>query len=248
MLQGTATGQNLMSEALVERVELIGRIFAEGMKEVGRAILKLIVKHQDAPRMIKLRNEWVPMDPRTWNVGMDVKCNTGLGTGNKNAQLGHLSTILGIQKDVLMNGGLGGMVTPQNIYNTCEEIVENSGMPSVDPFFNDPGKAAAANPPAPPKPDPEEMKAQAAIAVQQAQQQQETVESEHRMQLAQQESQQKMQIMQQDAAGKLQLQREKFQADHLLEQQRITGDIELRKAELAMKYPQPQPFQPGMPV
>lgn len=236
MLQGTATGQNLMSEALVERVELIARIFAEGMKEVGKAILKLIVKHQDAPRMIKLRNEWVPMDPRTWNVGMDVKINVGLGTGNKAAQLQHLATILGIQKDALISaGGLNGMVTPENIYHTCVEIVENAGISSADPFFNDPAKAGPAGAP-PPKPDPETMKAQAAIQVQQAQQQQETVESQHRMQLAQEESQQKMQIMQQDAAGKLQLQREKFAADHALEQQRISGDIDLRKAEMAMKY------------
>lgn len=234
MLQGTATGQNLMSEALVERVELIARIFAEGMKDLGKAILKLIVKHQDAPRMIKLRNEWVPMDPRTWNVGMDVKINVGLGTGNKAAQLQHLMAILGIQKDVMVNGGGNGMVTWDKIYKTCEEIVENAGMSSADPFFNDPSKVPQQL--QPPKPDPETMKAQAAIQVQQAQQQQETVESQHRMQLAQQESQQKMQIMQQDAAGKLQLQREKFASDHALEQQRISGDIDLRKAEMAMKY------------
>jgi hypothetical protein len=246
MLQGTATGQNLMSEALVERVELIARIFAEGMKEVGSAILRLVVKHQDAPRTIKLRNEWVPMDPRTWNVNMEVRCNTGLGTGNKATQLQHLATILGIQKDVLINGGLNGMVTPKNIYNTCEEIVENSGMPSVDPFFNDPSKSGPESA-QPPKPNPEEMKAQAQIAVQQAQAQQETIESQHRMQLAAQESQQKMTLAQQEMAGKLQLQREQFQANHALEQQRINGDIDLRRAELAMKYAQPT-AQPGMPA
>lgn len=245
MLQGTATGQNMMSEALVERVELMARIFAEGMRELGKAILKLVVKHQDAPRMIKLRNDWVSMDPRTWNVDMDVRINVGLGTGNKTAQLGHLSAILGIQKDALVAaGGLNGMVTPENIYHTCVEIVENAGMPSADPFFNDPAKAGPQAQ-GQQKPDPATMKAQADIATQQAQQQQETVESQHRMQLAQQESQQKMAIMQQESQNQLQLQREKFAADHSLEQQRISGDMEMRRAELTLKYTQPAP-QPSI--
>jgi hypothetical protein len=42
-------------------------------------LLKLVVANQDAPRMIRLRNEFVEMDPRGWNANMDVTVNTGLG-------------------------------------------------------------------------------------------------------------------------------------------------------------------------
>jgi hypothetical protein len=45
------------------RLELQARLLAEGMKKLFKGILHLMITHQDKPRMVRLRNEWVQIDP-----------------------------------------------------------------------------------------------------------------------------------------------------------------------------------------
>jgi len=167
-LNKTASGVNQIMNAAQQRIELIARIFAEtGVKELFRGMLRLVAKHQQKERVIRLRQEWVPMDPREWNTSMDVTTNVGLGTGNKDQMLGHLMNILGLQEKTVQAGNPGGMVDPKKVYNTFEKIVENSGLKSVDPFFNDPDKVQkqqqqSGQPAPPPPPSPEQIQSQAA--------------------------------------------------------------------------------------
>lgn len=173
-LNKTASGISQVMNAAQQRIELIARIFAEtGIKDLFRGMLRLIAKHQQKERVIRLRQQWVAMDPREWNTSMDVSTNVGLGTGNKDQMLGHLMNILGLQKEVMMNGNPGQMVTPKNLYNTFEKVVENSGLKSVDPFFHDPEKVEpeqqqSGQPPQPPPPSPEQIKGQTAMMQAQA--------------------------------------------------------------------------------
>lgn len=135
----SATAATLAHDAGAQRVELIARIFAEtGVKDLFRNILKIITSHQDKERVIRLRNKWVPMDPRQWNAEMDVSINVGLGHGNKQAQAAMLNQILNYQIMGLQQGGVG-MVTPRHIFNTLEKLVNVAGFKNVEPFFADPG-------------------------------------------------------------------------------------------------------------
>ena len=91
----TATANQNQKDAAYSQVELIARNQAElGWKRVFRQILKLIVKHQDRPRTIRLRDEWVEMDPRAWNAKMDATINIGLGTGSRDRDMAMLNQIL----------------------------------------------------------------------------------------------------------------------------------------------------------
>jgi hypothetical protein len=75
---------------------------------VFKQILKLIVKHQDRPRTIRLRDTWVEMDPRSWNANMDATINIGLGTGSRDRDMAMLNQILNVQiamTDRLAQGG-----------------------------------------------------------------------------------------------------------------------------------------------
>lgn len=66
--------------AAEQRLEMVARIFAEtGIRRLFRGLLKMVVRHQDRPRMVRLRNQWVPIDPRDWDAEMDVMVNVGLG-------------------------------------------------------------------------------------------------------------------------------------------------------------------------
>lgn len=162
----TATGVAALQSAAAQRVELIARVFAEtGFKRAFRIILGLVTKYQQSERIVRLRGNWVPMDPRAWNSEMDLTTEVGLGTGDKVQQMGYLATILQGQKELLGMGGLG-LVTPKELYNTYAKLVALSGLKNPDPFFMDPAKQAP-QPPQPPPPDPNMMLVQVQAQVEQ---------------------------------------------------------------------------------
>jgi len=206
-LNKTASGINQIMTAAQQRVELIARVFAEtGVKDLFRKILELVNRHQSAPRIIRLRNRWVPMDPREWNTQMDVSISVGLGTGNKDQMLVHLRNLLEIQVQAIrMQGGVAGpLVRLENVYNTLAKLVENAGLKSADPYFTDPAQHPPAPPPqpAPPPPDP----AMAAV------QQQAQLE-----------------------AARLAFDRQRASADLALDRAKLAADIALKRNALALK-------------
>jgi hypothetical protein len=164
----TATAANNQKDAAYSQVELIARNQAElGWRRVFRQILKLIVKHQDRPRMIRLRDTWVEMDPRAWNANMDATINIGLGTGSRDRDMAMLNTILNVQMamtDRLAQGGFSAqaleMVPKINL--TAIKLAESAGIKNPDQFYLDlkpemveQMKQEAAN-----RPDPEMQKEQ----------------------------------------------------------------------------------------
>lgn len=162
-LNKTASGITQIMSAAQQRVELIARILAETfVKDLFRLIDHCVTKYQNKERIIRIRNEWVPVDPRQWESNFDMTINVGLGTGNKDQQLMHLQNIAMMQeKIIMMQGGVNGpLVTMDNVYATIAKIIENAGLKNVEAFLTDPKKAE----PQPPKPDPNEMKVQAEIA------------------------------------------------------------------------------------
>ena len=80
----TATAVSAMTSASQGKLELIARIFADtGMTSLFKGILQLVCKYQDKERIIKINNNFVPMNPREWNTQYNVTVNVGLGTGGK---------------------------------------------------------------------------------------------------------------------------------------------------------------------
>lgn len=147
-LNKTATGISRIMDASMDRVELIARIIAEtGIIDLFRAILKLTIKHQDKSKVIRLRNEWVEIDPRTWNSEMDVSINVGIGTGGKEAKAQMLLNLLAIQKEAMQIG----LVDPSKLYNTLSRYIENIGLKHPETYFINP---TANQGQMPQKPDP----------------------------------------------------------------------------------------------
>lgn len=159
-LNKTATGINLLLGAAQKRLLLIARVFAEtGFKEAFRKILKLIVQHQDAPRTIRLRNRWIPMDPRSWNSEMDVSIAVGLGYGTKEQEAQGIQMVLAImEKGIMYQGGVQGpLYTLQNVHHTLEKAIQAAGFKDAEPFISEPDENAA---PIQPKQDPAIIQAQ----------------------------------------------------------------------------------------
>ena len=115
-------------------------------------IYELVNKHQDKEAVIQLRNEWVPVDPSMWRSKMDCAVQVGLGHGNRDQQMMHLSQMIQFASQA-MSGGLS-IVNEQNLYNMGAALVKNMGFKDVSQFLNDPSKM-------PPKgPSPQEQMAQ----------------------------------------------------------------------------------------
>ena len=207
----TKAAVNATISASQGRIELTARILAEGMKKLFKGILFLVTTHQDKERMVRLRNEWVAIDPRHWNAGMDASINIGLGNGDTNERLQALMMIMAKQEQILQQlGPQNPLVTPQQFSNTLRKIVELSGFKDASSFFQDiPADYVPPAPPAP-KPSPEEILAQV---------QAESIKADI-----------------QKKAADLELQRQQMIMNDDLKRDQMAQDLYLKKYEIELKY------------
>ena len=155
----TATAVAATMTAAQSRVELIARCFAEtGVKELMKTIYELVLKNQDHQRVIMLRNKWIPVRPDMWKDQYDCTVSVGIGNGNRDQQLMHLTTMLQFAGDA-MRGGLK-IVNEKNMYNMGAALIKNMGFQNVDDFLTDPDSV-------PPQPDPREQMEQAELQLKQ---------------------------------------------------------------------------------
>jgi hypothetical protein len=142
--------------AAQQHLELIARVFAEtGMRALFKGILKLVVENQDRARVVRLRNQWVPIDPRSWDAGMDVEIDVALGGGTEEQQVAVLTSIAQKQEQILQTmGPQNPLVSPQQYRNTLARLVQVSGFKNADEFFSNPAMMPPQPPPPPPPPDP----------------------------------------------------------------------------------------------
>src|SRR5438093_963212 len=103
-------------------IEMIARNFAEmGVAPLFRGILQLLTEHQPAERLVKMRGEYVPMDPRSWDANLEVKVKVAIGAGldyEKYAALAEASTKMeGIFSTMGLNNPIDG---PKQYRDTLE--------------------------------------------------------------------------------------------------------------------------------
>jgi len=198
-------------QAAQQHIELIARVFSEiGMKRLFKGLLRLVTRHQDKPRVIRLRNQWVEVDPRGWDAAMDVSVNVGLGTGGIDEKMQFLQAIAGKQEQILQSlGPSNPIVTIGQYANTLTKLVEMAGYKDSTQFFNQ--LPADYTPPAPqPQPDPTQALAQVQI--------------------------QSIQADIQKKAAELALEREKMIRADDRERDRIAQDGVLKRQEMELKY------------
>jgi hypothetical protein len=181
-----ATIANQMFNAAQAKVKMIARIFAEtGIRDLFSLLHALVRRHGSRAQTMRLRNQWITVDPRDWKARNDMTINVGLGTGGKTEQLAHLMSLIGLQKEALA-AGKGNLVSDDNLYNSAREFTRLVGLKNVERFFTDP--RTQPPPQAAPNPALIEMQLKGEIEKTQAQAdiatQQKKVESE--MALAQQ--------------------------------------------------------------
>ena len=148
-----------------QHLELMARLFADSFKRMFKGVLKLVITHQDKERIVRLRDEWVPIDPRVWDSTMDCSVNVGLGVGTIDERLAVLNQVAMRQQEALEKLGPNNpLVGLGQVRNTLAKMLEISGYPDSNQFFKQVPLDYEPPPPEPPKPSPEELLAQAQMA------------------------------------------------------------------------------------
>ena len=206
----TASAVAAPVSAAQQHIELIARVFAEtGMKDLFKIVLHLITTHQDAPRMVRLRNEFVPIDPRVWNSNMDVSINVALGRGTDAERMMMLRQIGEMQKDAMKTMGPQNPLTDiTKLSNTLKAMTELAGFKDTSQFWSNP--AEFTPPPKQDKPDVNEMLIQVQI--------------------------QQIQADIQKKAAQLQLDREKMQMDDDRKRDELEAELFVKAEEMKAKY------------
>jgi hypothetical protein len=197
------------------------------MRDLMKIVHKISLSNARRAELVRMRNKWVPIDPRQWKTRSDMTVAVGLGTGDKSQQLQHLVTILQAQREAIQIG----VASPKNIYNALAKLTQNAGFRNVEEFWTDPDTV----PPQQPKPDPEQMKLQADVQKFQAQTQMEQAKQQAQMQASIIE--QKAQMEQKDRELQMMAQRdsEKAQLDAQLEQMKAQNEYQLEQQRLAFE-------------
>lgn len=140
-LNDTATGLSRIMAAANQRIELIARTFAEtGVRMAFKKILRLVINHQDKERQVRISNEWVPMDPRSWTADIDLTVEVGLGYDSREQELMAAQGVLQLQERILQfqGGAEGPLVTLKNIHNASKKYVRAAGLLEPDKYISDP--------------------------------------------------------------------------------------------------------------
>ena len=200
----TASAVNQIVSASQGKIELIARVFAEtGVKQLFKGILHLITKHATQPQIVRLNNNFVPMDVRQWKNSYDMEVNVGLGTGQTNEKLQVLDRVAKTQEQILLSLGMQNPLTNLSQYReTIAKMLELSGFKNVNDFFLDPKQ----QPPMQPQPSEAEQEVQADMMKAKAE----------------------IELKQKKLESDIQLAREKLMADIELKRQELNAELQLR--------------------
>ena len=199
-----------------DRIEMIARLFSDGLKRCFQGLLQLVVQHQDKAKIVRLRNQYVPIDPRGWDASMDMVVNIALGRGSDEMRLMGLQQIAAMQQQAIEKYGPNNpLVDLAQFRNTLAQMTTLQGFMDPNAFWKEVNPqevqafmqqmAAAGN-----KPDPATMLAQ--------------VEAE------------KIKADIVIAAAKQELERQKAAAQADLERDKLFIDAMLKATEIQAKY------------
>lgn len=130
----TAKAYTVALNAATAKVELIARLLAEGVKQIAILLQNLLIRHQDKPMMVALRDQWIQVDPTTWRTHYAASVNVGLGTGSRDEMRSNLM-LLGQAQQAAAQAGI---VLPENVYALASEMAETLGFPIPGRYFTDP--------------------------------------------------------------------------------------------------------------
>ena len=208
-------------EAAAGQVEVMVRNLADGLRDLFKIILRIMHKNFNEEKMMRMNGQFVPVDPRVWDISMDVSVNVGLGTGREDEKIAALQQALTMQTQVYQQyGPMNGLVSLTNIRNTITDMMAVAGVRNSDRYF---------------APINQEIEQQM-LALQQQQQSMMAQQQQDPNAAYLQGEQMKAQAKMQSDMAKLQLDATKAAADDDLKRDQMAQDLLVDAAKVAGMY------------
>ena len=214
----TASAVSATVRGSQQKLESYARTIAEtGVKDLFKGILHLVSTYQQQERIVRLRNEFIAIDPQEGSSGFDVIVNVGLGTADDEQKISFLQAIAQKQETILQTLGADNPICslPQYV-NTLRQITEIGGFKDANQFFNAPQAV--------------QMQLQQQQQEKEGQQQQNPV-----MQAEMQKAQAEIEARKMKLEADIALAREKASADIQLAREKMNAELEMRRQELTME-------------
>jgi hypothetical protein len=193
------------------------------MRDLFGKMLRLYQKNVNEQQIMRLNNQFIPVDVAVWNSNMDVMINVGLGTGREAEKAAAYREILGLQMQLFQQYGPGnGVVSLVNIRNSLSDMLSSAGIRNSERYF---GQMTP------------EMEQQMMMQAQQAQQAQAGMAQPNDPNAAYlQAEQMKASTRVQADMAKNQIDAQKMMLDDDRQRDKMAQDFALQNAELQAKY------------
>ena len=149
------------SSAAQDRLDMVARTLAEtGLAPLYKGILKMLARQQDRPNAIRIRGQWIAIDPRALATMWETSVNVG-GKGMPAERLQMLAQIAAKQELIMQTGGMANPLAGIPEYrNTLARMLETANIADVSTYFKQLPPGFAPPPAPPPAPDPSLILAQ----------------------------------------------------------------------------------------
>jgi hypothetical protein len=229
------------------RKELLARGFAATfLAPIFRGLLRLFVENQDKPRWMRMRGEWVEVDPRGWNADMDCDVDVALAMSTTEERVSIFQGVAERQVAIIEKLGMQNPLCGLPEYsNTLRKLCTLVGIRNAEAYFKTVPPDWQPPQQAQTPPDPAMLVAQAQAQALQQEQQRKSLELKLDTDLARDKQ------ASEDARGWAELQAKyrvdtTMQAMALQEEQRMNDmNFGLKQAQAAQAAQPPVQQPPG---
>ncbi len=214
-----------------QKIEMITRLLAEGVKEMVLQVHAILMKHQNKARIVRLRGKYTPVNPQEWRERTDLTVKVGLGSGSEDQKREKLMMLVALQKEA----AAAGLVGEQQVYNMFADIAGVMGFEMPEKYLISPDSPEFQQKKAEmqqrnPLAEAEQVKAQAQMQVEQ-------VKMQGRSQIEQLNSQlEQVRLQLEDANKKRELDIKEYEAiTH-----RMGEQLKVAQHEFAANQPVPE--------
>lgn len=208
-----------------QKIEMMTRMLAEtGVKEMVLQVHGILLRNQDKARMVKLRGQFVPVNPTEWQERTDLTVRVGLGTGSEEEKREKLLLIAQAQEKLAQVG----LVGPNQAYALFSDLAKAMGFDMPERYAMSPDSPEyqlkkMQPPPKPPQVVVKEMELNAEAQKFQAETMVEREKAQYQAEIDERQSQQSLMQEQLRSQNDLTIEREKISA---------TMELERYKAQL----------------
>ena len=136
-LQSTAPiAVSQQTSAAQDRLDMMARTLAEtGLAPLYAGLLRMMAKQQDRPNVVRIRGEWISIDPRALSTHWEAAVEVG-GKGMPMERLAMLNQVALKQEQIIANYGLANpLVGVPEYRNTLARMLETANIADVTNYF-----------------------------------------------------------------------------------------------------------------